>query len=687
MSATFEPQALPFDPVDDGPADEPDGLVSPRLFQATGHRVTPHAEWVEIQVKSAINRVQNMGFDWSINPYRGCFHNCVYCQCADTPILMGDGKTKLLRDVRIGDVIYGTVRVGHYHHYVKTPVLAHWTVTKPAYRITLQDGTELVSSGDHRFLTDRGWKFVTGTEQGATRRPHLTTGNKLIGVGAFAKGPVEDTDYRRGYLCGMIRGDGLLTSYPYQQDGRTNRSYKFRLALVDDGPLDRAQGYLQGFSIPTKRRPFHGGSASMLPMRAIYASSRVLVENIQRVIGWPSAPSLSWYKGFLAGIYDAEGSYSQSVLRIMNTDPVLIDWITWSLQRLGFTFAVESRSNGRPRPLHSIRPTGGLREHLRFFHSVDPAIDRKRNIIGTALKSDAPLGVVSIEPIGVRELFDITTGTGDFIADGVVSHNCFARVTHWYMDQDGVNDWSSRIFVKVNMPTVLRKELVRPSWRREEVNIGTATDPYQAAEGKYRLTRQILEALRDFDTPAALITKSAMVVRDKDVLAQLARGPGATVCFSFTTIDDEVAREVEPNVPPPMRRMKAMRALVDAGVSAGVILAPVLPGITDNEEHLTKVVQAAKDHGAQFLSANLLHLGDVVRQAYFKYLEEKHPELIPEYERLYPKRYAPRADQERIRDMVAAIKARLNFDSSRADAIRRPHISKKPSEPVQTRLL
>ncbi len=687
MNATFEPQLLPFDPVDDGPADKPDGLVSPRLFQATGHRVTPHAEWVEIQVKSAINRVQNMGFDWSLNPYRGCAHACCYCLSGETPILMGDGMPKLLQDVRSGDVLYGTLRDGHYRHYVKTPVLAHWSTKKPTYRITLADGTELVASEDHRFLTDRGWKFVTGTEQGSARRPHLTTGNKLIGVGAFARPPAKDLDYRRGYLCGMIRGDALLASYTDRRLGRGRGNvYRFRLALVDDEALQRTQQYLQRFSIPTSRYTFQRGSVSTKPLEAICASTRGRVEDIQRIIEWPSTPSTNWYKGFLAGIYDAEGSYSESVLRIKNTDPVLIDWITWGLQKFGFTFTVVSE-NGRRKPIHSVRPLGGLREDLRFFHSLDPAIDRKRNIIGTALKSDAPLGVVSIEPIGVRELFDITTGTGDFIANGVVSHNCFARVTHWYLDQDGVNDWSSRIFVKVNMPAVLRKELARPSWRREEVNIGTATDPYQAAEGKYRLTRQILEALRDFETPAALITKSAMVVRDKDVLAQLARGPGATVCFSFTTIDDAIAREVEPDVPPPMRRMEAMRALIDAGVSAGVILAPVLPGITDNEEHLTRVVQAAKEHGAQFVSANLLHLGDVVRQAYFKYLEEKHPDLIPEYERLYPKRYAPRADQQRIRDMVAAIKTRLNFDSTRAHSTSRPHISKEPREAVQTRLL
>lgn len=687
MPPTLEPQSLPFDPTDDAHPNGAEHIVSPRLFQATGHRVTPRAEWVEIQVKSVLNRVKGMPFNWSINPYRGCAHACVYCLCRETPILMGDGTTKQLQDIRIGDVIYGTLRDGWYRHYVKTPVLAHWSLKKPAYRITLKDGTELTASGDHRFLTDRGWRYVTGTEQGNARRPHLTTGNKLIGVGGFAKQPSKETDYKRGYLCGIVRGDAYLAANSYLRAGREKSYYQFRLALVDNEALNRAQDYLLDFSITTHRFLFQDGSVATKPILAIRTGGRRPVEDIQKIIEWPSTPSINWYKGFLAGIYDAEGSYSESVLRIKNTDPVLIDWITWGLQKLRFAFTVASSGNGQRKPLHSVRPLGGLREDLRFFHSVDPAINRKRNILGTALKSDAPLGVVSIEPVGLRELFDITTGTGDFIANGVVSHNCFARVTHWYLDQDGVNDWSSRIFVKVNAPEVLRRELARPSWRREEVNIGTATDPYQAAEGKYRLTRQILEALRDFNTPSALITKSPMVIRDKDVLAQLARGPGATVCFSFTTVDNDLARDIEPDVPPPMRRMEAMRALIDAGVSAGVILAPVLPGITDNEEHLTRVVQAAKDYGAQFLSANLLHLGDVVRQAYFQYLQQKHPELIAEYERLYPKRYAPRADQQRIRDMVAAIKARLNFDTSRRDSTSRPHIPQKNSEPVQTSLL
>ncbi len=238
---------------------------------------------------------------------------------------------------------------------------------------------------------------------------------------------------------------------------------------------------------------------------------------------------------------------------------------------------------------------------------------------------------------------------------------CYARLTHRYLDLDGLRDWSSRIFVKVNAPEVLRRELARPAWRREQVHIGTATDPYQPAEGAYRITRRILEALRDADTPVALVTKSTMVVRDRDVLRELAEGPGALVMFSLTTVDPVLAREIEPDVPPPQRRLEAMRVLGEAGVATGVFLAPVLPGITDGEEHLAAVVAAARAYGASALFTNTLHLGEVAREAFFAYLEHKRPALVPEYERLYRGKYAPRATQQRIQAVVGALRARAGF--------------------------
>src|SRR5437879_3365872 len=142
-------------------------------------------EFIHVNARRIINEVPEVSrvpFRWTINAYRGCSHACTYCLSGDTPILMGDGRTKPLADVGVGDEVYGTVRSGSYRRYAVTQVLAHWSTVKPAYRVTLEDGTELVSSGDHRFLTDRGWKHVTGTECGAAQRHHLTRQDKLIGT-------------------------------------------------------------------------------------------------------------------------------------------------------------------------------------------------------------------------------------------------------------------------------------------------------------------------------------------------------------------------------------------------------------------------------------------------------------------------------------------------------------------------
>src|SRR5262245_42531632 len=155
----------------------------------------------EVRAKSIINRVpgaSRVPFEWTINPYRGCTHACAYCISGDTPILMADGRTRPLADLRVGDRIYGTVRDGRHRRYVPTEVLAHWSTVKPAYRVTLADGTTLVASGDHRFLTERGWMHVSGSMCGSDQLTYLTTGNALIGVGGFAEAPKDTDDYRRG---------------------------------------------------------------------------------------------------------------------------------------------------------------------------------------------------------------------------------------------------------------------------------------------------------------------------------------------------------------------------------------------------------------------------------------------------------------------------------------------------------
>src|SRR5438270_1639264 len=188
----------------------------------------------------ASNDSPDVGFSWSVNPYRGCFHACGYCVIGSTKVLMGDGSLRFIRDLQIGDEVYGTVMRGRLRRYARTRVLDHWSTFRRAYRIRLADGTELIASADHRFLTERGWKHVTGRECGANRRPHLTTGNSLLGTGRFAEEPVKSEDYKRGYLCGMIRGDASLGRW----DCPSGTIYQFRLALIDDDALVRSREYL-----------------------------------------------------------------------------------------------------------------------------------------------------------------------------------------------------------------------------------------------------------------------------------------------------------------------------------------------------------------------------------------------------------------------------------------------------------
>src|SRR6201986_355071 len=288
----------------------------------------------EVHAKSIVSEVpksSRMMFRYTINPYRGCQHSCRYCSWGETPILMADGTVKAIADLRVGDRIYGTVRDGYYRRYVTTEVLAHWSTVKPAYRITLEDGTKLIASDDHRFLTQRGWKHVTGAEQGPDQRPFLTTNNKLMGFGGFAEPPKESLAYRRGYLCGMIRGDGTL--------GRCNTAtgsvaHCFRLALTDLEALARTRQYLDIFAVFTTERDFKTGPWPRRPVRAIATGSRSAFAAITDLTRWPKFPCQDWFCGFLAGIFDAEGSFSR-VWRVPNPNPEIIQWTTRALDSLG----------------------------------------------------------------------------------------------------------------------------------------------------------------------------------------------------------------------------------------------------------------------------------------------------------------------------------------------------------------
>jgi DNA repair photolyase len=427
-----------------------------------GHGEFRGLEFLEVKAQRVINPVppqSRMSFRYTINAYRGCSHACSYCACGDTPVLLADGRTKPLADIKVGDRIYGTEQRGTYRHYVSTTVLDHWEVVKPAYRTVLEDGAELITSGDHRFLSDRGWRYVTETSCGCHRRPHLAVNESLIGTGSF-------------------------------------------------------------------------GSA------------------------------------------------------------------------------------------------------------VD----------GTAIRHDTSRQVKSIEPLGLEvRLYDITTGTGDFIANGVVSHNCFARPTHEYLNLDMGRDFERRIVVKVNAVERVRAEVAAKRWAGDLIAMGTNTDPYQRCEGKYRLTRGIVEVLGEARNPFSILTKSTLILRDVDLLAEAARRARVQTAFSVGTVDDEVWKLSEPGTPHPRRRLEALVRLREAGVPTSVLAAPILPGISDSPAQLEALARALVEAGVDSATPIVLHLRPGVREEYLGWLAEVRPDLLPRYEQIYGRRsYAPKAVQSEI---------------------------------------
>ena len=402
-------------------------------------------------------------------------------------------------------------------------------------------------------------------------------------------------------------------------------------------------------------------------------------------------------RGFLAGIFDAEGSYGDyRILRIANTDPELIDRTQRYLRELGFDVVVEDRhlENG----LKCVRIRGGICEHLRFFHTVDPAISRKRSIEGAMIKSNARLRVVAIEPLGVDlPLYDITTGSGDFISNGVISHNCFARPTHTYLDFNAGRDFDKEIVVKVNVPEVARAELMRPSWTHEHVALGTNTDPYQWVEGRYRLMPGIWEAMRDSGTPSSVLTKSPLLLRDVDLFKQIHEVAGFAANLSIPTLDEKAWRASEPHTPHPRKRIEAVAELNRAGIPTGVLIAPLMPGINDSPEQVEEILELCGEAGATNIGGIALHLRGEVRGIFMDWLRSYRPDLVAHYEELYARgAYVGKAERERISGLlrrgagrrssrVLRNPARDPEGAQDADPITMPE-RRPPREPAQTKL-
>jgi DNA repair photolyase len=498
---------------------------------------------------------------------------------------------------------------------------------------------------------------------GHERRPHLTTNDELLGFGRSAVSVDASDDYRRGYLTGMVRGDANLKVYRYQRAGRAHGDvHRFRLALADPEGLRRSQDYLAREGIATDWFEFSAAGPGRRPMSAIRTSAASSVARIATLVQWPTNPSAPWSRGFLAGIFDAEGSRSQHVLRITNADDEILTRTREACAVFGFDTVLEDR--GLANRVRTVRMRGGLGEHLRFIHLVDPAIRRKCSIQGAAVKCGVSLRVTAVEPLGLdMPMYDITTGTGDFLANGVVSHNCFARGTHQWLELDSGRDFDSQIVVKTNLVDVLRRELARPSWKREHVALGTNTDPYQRAEGRYRLMPGVIDALARSGTPFSILTKGTLARRDVPLLAAASADVPIGLGVSMAIWNDELHAALEPGVPTPRARLELVRAFTGAGLPCGVFLAPVLPGLTDDEESLDAALGAVAQTGAEGVTVLALHLRPGAREWFMAWLAREHPGLVPRYRRLYARgAYVPAEYRTWLAERVAPLLARHGLD-------------------------
>ncbi|WP_086678301.1 radical SAM protein, partial [Amycolatopsis pretoriensis] len=498
-------------------------------------------------------------------------------------------------------------------------------------------GTRLVAGGDHRFLTSKGWKHVTGSKFGAAQRPHLEPGTELIGVGRFEPTPDETLGYRAGYLCGMLRSGGFA---------------------AEPDAAGRALEYLPDF----------GASVGFLRV--------------------PSDPDAHWQRGFLAGVFDLAGDYGRGVLAVAHDEPEIVEAFAAALARFGFTHQIDEVPKFPAR--QEVRLLGGTAEVLRFLHVGNPAVAWKRSLDGSVIGASRRR-VEAIEPLGLQlPLFDITTGTGDFIADGMVSHNCFARNTHTYLDFDAGHDFDTQVVVKVNAPEVLAAQLKRPSWRREPVAMGTNTDPYQRAEGRYRLMPGIITALARSGTPLSVLTKGTVLARDLPLLQDAARDVPVSLAVSLALLDGELQHRLEPGTPSPRARLELIRKARDAGLPCSVLVAPVLPWLTDSAEALDALFARLAEAGATSATVIPLHLRPGAREWFGRWLAGTYPELVPRYRELYARgSYVQKAYRERLGQRVAPLLRRHGLLRSAGEdsrgTVREPRIEVPAAE--QLRLL
>jgi len=254
-------------------------------------------------------------------------------------------------------------------------------------------------------------------------------------------------------------------------------------------------------------------------------------------------------------------------------------------------------------------------------------------------------------------------------------HYCYARRYHTQFEMNADDEFASMILVKKNFVEVLARELARPSWKRHYIAIGTATDCYQPIEGHYKLTRRSIETLLTHRNPIGIVTKGPMIVRDVDLLVALGEVTTCTVYMSVPTVDENAWALLEPGTAHPMQRLRAVRELVDAGVQAGVLMNPVVPGFSSSRAKLERTVKAIADHGARFVGCNVMFLEDGTRSHFMAFLEREFPAWLPRFERLYARKYAPEGYRKEVSAMVRTLQQRYGLSPRERDVHEEPDAS------------
>lgn len=505
------------------------------------------------------------------NPYKGCGHACAYCLHPDTPIQMADGSARRIADVKIGDELIGVrkrdeVRRAWNYKFVPSKVLNKIeTINEPVYHLTLDNGASVICSGSHRWLTERGWKFAS----------MLTTNNEIRTLSGPTQPTPEATGpYKRGYLAGIIRGDGTLKRYDYSgrctRVGRgapqkTDVQHHFRLALADFDALDRVADYLTFIGVETRRFEFAAAVGARKPMQAIRNHTVEAFERLKNLVQEERLGDPEWLRGWLAGIFDAEGGTTSGAIRIHNTDADILALTDRALGLMGFRTV---RDVTQPNGCSAVRILGGLPEVAKFFNRTGPAIARKFPAIEQRLRGSSK--VVSVNQIMQRVgLVDITTSTENFIANGMVSHNCYVPLaTHQERAEFNVGAVPREGFMARLEKDAMRYQRAGVT---DQVMLSFATDPYHP--GVRSLTRPTLDVLLMHGLAFCTLTKGGEVALEDLDMFRPARDAFAA---TLTTLDDRFSRKWEPKASLPASRIAALRRFRERGVFTWVSLEPTL---------------------------------------------------------------------------------------------------------------